>query len=331
MLPDHLEGNKTRAPAVPGVSVIIVNWKVKDLLRACLKSLYLHAGLRQGGLEVFMVDNASGDGSVEMVRAEFPDVAVEANERNVGFGAANNQVLARCTQPYVLLLNPDTVCREGAVETMRAYLEAHPRTAIVGSRLENADGSLQKWTGGAFPNLWNVACHYLFLGRLLPGWLRPRPLYLEQDVRDAVEVDWVSGACLMIRRSSVEQYLFDPHFFMYGEDMELCYRMRQGGSQVVYLPAASVIHYQGASMKQQQGDVLLSSLKGPRDFFRMTRGARWLWLFDWLTLGGFFLRWVLYRAGALLPARAHWRDKAQSSFKYMLLAWRIKSAGRRVS
>jgi GT2 family glycosyltransferase len=306
------------------VSVIVVNWKVRDLLRQCLASLRTAAGLPPERLQIIVVDNDSRDGSVDMLAVEFPEVTLIANADNPGFGRANNQALPLCTGKYLLLLNPDTVVLDGAVQRLMERMDAAPDIAAMGCRLLNADGSLQRWTGGAFPRLSNVATHYLFLDQLLPRPLRPKPLYLDRDVDADEEVDWVSGACMMLRASKLGGRLFDPAFFMYGEDMELCHRLKLAGHRVVYSPVASIIHYQGASMKQQEGDVLLSSLKGPRQFYRQTRGARALHWFDALTVSGFALRYSLYTLGSWLRPRGKYAAKAASSKDLLSRAWRIQ-------
>ncbi len=305
-------------------SIIIVNWKVRDLLRACLQSIRDQAGVPMSQLEVVVVDNDSGDGSVEMVRAEFPEVRLIANSDNPGFGKANNQGLPLCTGRYIVLLNPDTVLLDGAVGTMIRRMDAHPDVAVMGCRLLNADGSLQRWTGGAFPRLLNLANHYLFLDRLLPRSLRPMPLYLDHDPVSDLDVDWICGAFMILRTSMLGNRLFNPDFFMYGEDMELCHRLKQAGHRVVYSPAASITHYQGASMKQQQGDVLLASLKGPRQFYKQMRGSRGLWAFDALTIAGFGLRCLLYRMAAILKPSGGFQARADSSLDLMNRARRIR-------
>jgi N-acetylglucosaminyl-diphospho-decaprenol L-rhamnosyltransferase len=270
-----------------------------------------------------VVDNASKDGSARMVATEFPGVALIANTDNRGFGRANNQALPYARGRDVLLLNPDAAVLPGSLERLLSTLDADERIHAVGARLLNTDGSLQRWTGGAFPTLWNVACHYLFLGRLLPAALRPPSLYLEREVLRDIDVDWVSGACLLLRRSAVGPFIFDPGFFMYGEDMELCQRLRNAGGRVVYTPFASVLHHQGASMKQQAGSVLLSSLKGPRRFFSLTHSRTAVFAFDALTVAGFFLRWVAYGLAARVRSSARYRQRCASSRSYMRLALRV--------
>lgn len=307
------------------LSIIIVNWKVRDLLRECLLSVFKNIELGHDRYEVVVVDNDSGDNSAAMVASEFPEVTLIANRDNVGFGAANNQAMAYCHGEWILLLNPDTLVPPGAIDRMLKKIQASPRVAVLGCRLENGDGSLQKWTGGAFPTFWNLVTHYFFLDRLLPAAWRPAPLYLDRDLREDAQVGWVSGACMLLRRSAVGEEIFNPHFFMYGEDMELCYRMREAGHHVVYTPAASIVHFQGESMKQQQGEIMLSSLKGPRQFYLMAHGRKHIHLFDRVTLSGFFLRWLLFSLAAPIAGK-RMRERAASSWRYTQVIWRLMRA-----
>ena len=304
-------------------SIIVVNWRVRDLLRACLQSIRDQAGLAMDRLEVIVVDNDSRDGSVEMVRAEFPEVRLIANADNPGFGKANNQAMPWCNGRFIVLLNPDTVLLDAAIQKMIRRMDQRPDVAVMGCRLLNADGSLQRWTGGAFPRALNLANHYLFLDQILPKAMRPMSLYLDHDPADEIDVDWVSGAFMILRTNMLKGKLFNPDFFMYGEDMELCHRLKLAGHKVVYSPAASIIHYQGASMKQQQGDVLLASLKGPRQFYKQMRGSGAVWIYDFFTVVGFALRWFLYSAMNWLRPGRGYASRADSSVDLMRRAWRI--------
>jgi N-acetylglucosaminyl-diphospho-decaprenol L-rhamnosyltransferase len=307
----------------PLLSVIIVSWRVPELLRGCLDSLRAETGdLWPAQLETIVVDNASGDGTVEMLRQDFPWVRTIDNRENVGFGRANTQAYAHCAGRFILLLNPDTLVRERAVSRMLAHMQAHRDIAILGCRLLNGDGTLQRWTGGDFPTLWNTAQHYLFLDKLFRPLGLGRSVYLSRDADADRDVDWVSGACLMIRREAVPDPLFDPSYFLYGEDMDLCHRVKRAGGRIVYSPVASIIHFQGASMQQQHGDILLSSLKGLREFFRRTNGAGRLWLFDLVTAAGFALRWAFYSLAAAGRSAGAAR-KAKSSRHHLGIALRL--------
>jgi GT2 family glycosyltransferase len=305
------------------LSVIVVNWNVRDLLRDCLSSLSTFERLQSEESETFVVDNDSSDGSVEMLRREFPVVSVMANRQNVGFGRANNQAFAHCRGRYVLLLNPDTVILDDAVARMSEILDSHPDVGAVGSRLVNPDGSLQRWTAGAFPSVWNLACHYFFINRLLPSSLRPSSPFLERDIADSTAVDWVSGACLLLRRAALGETIFDERFFMYGEDLDLCERLGSRGWRVMYAPRATVIHYHGASIEQQAAAVQAHALKGPRSFYQMHHGRSWLWLYDLVTAGGFFIRWLAYRALGAVNQQYDYRKRAASSRRLMITALQL--------
>lgn len=311
----------------PAVSIVIVNWNVREMLRACVRSVLDRGGLARPEMQIIVVDNASADGSAEMMRREFPQVELIANSENLGFGRANNQALPRCRGRHLLLLNPDTLVESGAISGLVEAMDTQKDIAVLGCRLRNADGSLQRWTGGAYPRLLNLLNHYFFLDRILPRSWRPMPLYLDRDLTEDVDVDWVSGAVMLLRTERLNGRLFDPGYFMYGEDMELCHRLKSAGGRVVYTPRVSVVHFQGESMKQQKGDVLLSSLKGPRQFYRQMRGGKRLWIYDGLTVVGFGLRALLFACAGLLRPDRGFQGKARSSRDMTRRAWAILRNG----
>jgi N-acetylglucosaminyl-diphospho-decaprenol L-rhamnosyltransferase len=305
------------------LSIIIVNWRVPELLRACLASIYRETTIPPALFEVIVVDNNSGDHSVELVRDEFPRVICIANLVNAGFGRANNQAYQKSRGRFVLLLNPDTLIQDDVIGQTLALMTQRPSVVALGCRLLNSDGSLQRWTGGRFPSLWNVASHYLFLSRLLAPLGHDVSVYLTHDVPHDCEVDWLCGAFLMLRRAAIMEPLFDPSYFMYGEDMDLCYRLKQAGGTILYTPATSIIHYHGASMSKQQGDIMLSSLKGLRIFYGKTHGPGKLWLFDALTVAGFALRWCAFSIGAGFSGNASLTAKVASSRRYLTIALQL--------
>jgi len=246
---------------VVDLSVVIVSWNVRELLRRCLQSVVYSPqssvlsrtqdddqGLRT---EIIVVDNASSDGSVEMVRAEFPQVRLIANERNLGFTRGNNQGLALSRGRYVLFLNPDTEVVGDALATMVHYMDDHPDVGALGPLLRYPDGSVQS-SRRRFPTLGTA----LFESTLLELWWPGNPWarrYRMADWPDDVEqeVDWVVGACLLARREVLDQVGgFDEGFFMYSEEMDLCRRIKAAGWRVVYLPSAQVIHHEGKSSEQ---------------------------------------------------------------------------------
>jgi GT2 family glycosyltransferase len=205
------------------LSVVILSWNTRQLLEKCLRSL----ACPQHGLEVevLVVDNASEDRSREMVRDLFPQVRLLANPKNIGFGAGNNTALPQARGRYVLFLNSDTVVMEGALTAMVLYADAHPDLGILGPKLLNADGSLQ-YSCRRYPNLGTGFFRNTPLGRLFPkNRFTTDYLYQDWDHTTPRDVDWVSGAALMIRHTLLGQIGgFDDRFFMYCEDVDLCWR-----------------------------------------------------------------------------------------------------------
>ncbi len=230
------------------LSVLIVNWNVRDLLRRCLQSLLANSPACT--LEIIVVDNGSTDGSGEMVRTEFPQVHLIANTDNRGFPAANNQGLAVARGRYVLLLNPDTEVIGNALETMVAFADAHPDVGIVGPQLLNPDGTVQS-SRRRFPTLATALLESTWLQPYAPRRLLSRYYVLDRPDDEIQDVDWVTGAALMARGEAIEQVgPLDEGFFMYSEELDWCRRFREAGWRVVYLPTARVIHHVGKSSEQ---------------------------------------------------------------------------------
>ncbi len=189
--------------------------------------------------EIFVVDNASTDATVELVRANFPHVVLLENEVNAGFARANNQALTQANGDYVLLLNPDTVVEPDALQLLCAYLADHPHVGAVGPRLMRPDGAIQR-----------SCLRYVTLPALLTGFVQGGD-YLPADPTTPAQVEALSGAALMVRRQVVEKVgLLDEAFFMYAEDTDWCYRMAKAGWEVHYCPTATVIHIGGQSANQ---------------------------------------------------------------------------------
>ncbi len=229
------------------LSIIIVNWNVRDLLRECLRSL--DAGRGGEELEVIVVDSASADGSVDMVRAEFPWVRLIPCDENVGFPRGNNLGLAEARGDYLLLLNPDTVVLGDALAVMREYLAAQPAVGAVGPQLLNPDGSVQS-SRRRFPTLATGFFESTWLQGLAPGVLRR---YYALDLPDdaTAEVDWLVGACIMVPRAVYERIGgLDEGYFMYSEELDWCRRIVAAGWRVVYHPSARVVHHVGQSSDQ---------------------------------------------------------------------------------
>jgi N-acetylglucosaminyl-diphospho-decaprenol L-rhamnosyltransferase len=229
------------------LSVVIVSWNVRDLLRQCLSTVANPSPLN---LEVIVVDNASADDSVDMLRAEFPAVQLRVNPDNLGFPAANNQGIAAAQGRYVLLLNSDTEVLGDGLATMVAFADAHPDVGVIGPQLLNPDGSVQS-SRRRLPTLATAFFESTWLQPYAPRRLLERYYVLDQPDGATLDVDWVKGAALMARREAIEQVgLLDEGFFMYSEELDWCRRFREAGWRVVYLPTAQIVHHEGKSSEQ---------------------------------------------------------------------------------
>lgn len=231
------------------LSVIIVNWNTCELLAQCLHSLY--STIQNLDIEIFVVDNASVDGSVEMVRKSFAKVLLIENAENVGFVRANNQAMDLCNGRYVLLLNSDTRVLSGSIEESVRFMDEHPNAGVAGTRLLNSDGSFQA-SYSPFPNLWREFLNLSTLGRwLIQSAFPSRGPQTEKGPQKIK--GYVEGAYMMARRQNIDQIGgLDENIFMYTEDVDWCYRFHQAGWEIWYLPQTPIIHYGGQSSKKCQ-------------------------------------------------------------------------------
>jgi N-acetylglucosaminyl-diphospho-decaprenol L-rhamnosyltransferase len=234
-------------PSRPDLSIVTVGHNTRDLLRACLRSVFSSRAV----IEVLLVDSGSTDGTPEMVAGEFPAVRLLATHENLGFTRGNNRGLRIARGRHLLLLNPDTVVEPGAIEAMLCFLDAHPDVGVVGPQLRYPDGSVQP-SRHRFPARLTAFVEATVLER----WLGDSRLLRDFFVRDRgddepQDVDWLRGACLMLRREVATAVgLLDEGFFMYSEEVDLCRRVRAAGWRVAYLPAAVVVHHEGKSSEQ---------------------------------------------------------------------------------
>jgi hypothetical protein len=228
------------------LSVIVVSWNTRELLRECLASV--ETQLARADHETIVVDNASADGSGEMVAAEFPRVRLIRSAANVGFGRGNNIGMAEARGEFFLLLNSDARLVDASLLRLAELLRGRPEVGVVGPRLRFEDGRLQ-WSAHRFASPGRLALEELGLYKLLAPARRAEVLlggYWDHD-RER-EVDWVTGACMMLRRAVFEQTGgFDPRIFLYGEEVEWCHRIRGRGWTIVFSPAAEAIHRGHAS------------------------------------------------------------------------------------
>jgi N-acetylglucosaminyl-diphospho-decaprenol L-rhamnosyltransferase len=227
----------------PPLDAVIISYRCKELLRDCLASLRDHPA--SAGMTVRVVDNASGDGTAAMVRQEFPDVGLIVAPRNIGFAAASNLVMRGGTTPYVLCLNPDTRVTPGALDRLLELMEDQPEVGISGCRLELPNGRFDYAAKRSFPTPLSALGHFTGLGlRRESGVLAA---YRAPDVESG-PVDAINGAFMLFRRSALDQVgLFDEGYWMYMEDLDLCYRFAQAGWITWYEPSATVIHIKAGS------------------------------------------------------------------------------------
>ena len=288
------------------LSIIIVNWNTRGLLAQCLTSLYADAPFASFALfETFVVDNASTDGSAPMVRERFPQVHLIENSENVGFARANNQAIRQSRGCYVLLLNSDTEARPGALETLVGFMDAHPQAGAAGARLLNADGTLQP---SCHPMLtpWREFWRLLFLERI-----RRRATYdmAHWDPGTPREVEVIKGACLMLRREGLDQVgLLDERYFMYTEEMDLCYRLRRAGWRLYWVPEARVVHYEEGSTRKVAEPMYIQLYRSKVQFYRKGGGDGQARLFKALVALAYLPRLFVAVVGVpfapLLAARA---------------------------
>lgn len=303
----------------PSGIAVVVSYNSAAELPGCLESLRAQRGV---ALEVHVVDNASRDGSAELVRTRYPWVTLIANHDNRGFARATNQVLEANQADFFALVNPDTVLDPDAVAAGARELAEHPEVGIVATRLEYPDGTLQP-SCHSFLGLTNLLGETLLLDRLFPGWEALSSLNLRGFAHDRRrEVDWIQGAFLVVRgRLCRETGVFDPDFFMYGEEMDWCYRARRDGWKVVFLARPTVMHVGGASSQPIAGPMFVETLKSRLRFLRKHRGGAVLFVGRLLTAVSVFLRWLWQEIAAVMGRASSETSRTQRQRFRSAMAW----------
>lgn len=228
------------------ISIIIVSWNARSYLRDCLNSI------RQTSAscvhEVIVVDNASTDGSPEMVAEQFPEVILIRSRENVGFGRANNLAMNRATGSVLALVNSDVIVHSGCLEKLAAFLDDHDYVGLVGPRVIGSDGNVQR-TCRCLPSVWNSVCRVLALDRIFSHWAIFASYEMRHFGHDSLaEVEVLSGCFCMARRTAIDEVGgFDERFFFYAEDFDWCKRFGDAGWKVMFVPEATATHYGGAS------------------------------------------------------------------------------------
>jgi GT2 family glycosyltransferase len=252
----------------PSVSIVIVNWKTPQLLAGCLESI--KSDCKYDQFEIWVVDNNSADGSVEMLTEKFPYVRLIANKENVGFSKACNQAIPDTKGRYILLLNPDTTVEPDAISKLADFMDANPRCGAAGPKVLNSDGTLQLACRRAFPSPAAAFYRVTYLSRIFPN----NPTFSKYNFTFAnpdklLEVDALSGSCMMVRRQAVDEVgLLDEDIFMFGEDIDWCWRIKQAKWTVFYVPESVIYHIHGASSRLRPVGATINLHKGMEVFYR---------------------------------------------------------------
>ena len=270
------------------LSIVIVNWNTCELLEQCLSSIFSHPP--GGDFEVWVVDNASRDGSREMVQNQFPLVHLLANGSNSGFAHANNQALRKACGKYILLLNPDTVVMPGALDRLLRFMDENPGAGMAGPRLLNPDLTLQD-SCYPRPTLFREFWRMFHLESIRHQGTYPMDRWSLEECR---EVDVIKGACLILRCDTLYQVGFlDEDYYIYSEEVDLCYRLQQARWRLYWVPQAQVIHYGGQSTQQVAPEMFLRLYQSKILYFRKHYGRVAVQIYKLILYLASFLRLVL--------------------------------------
>lgn len=280
------------------LSILIINWNTKELLLNCLTSIYRN--LSKLNFEVWVVDNNSNDGSVPIIQANFPGVNLITNSENLGFAKANNMAIRESNSKYILLLNPDTLILNDSIKKLIQFMDDHPQAIAVGCKLLNEDYSWQRFSAGQFPTLKRIVNHFFFFDRLFPGNRFFSGLYLQNSREEIQEIDWVSGACMLVRREPLEQIgLLNENFFMYFEDMEWCFRFKKNNWQIFFMPEVSILHYHAKSLKNQDKNIYRQAIANFYKTYKLINDRSNLLAVKCITILGYSFRTGLYMMAML--------------------------------
>jgi len=312
------------------LTISVVSYDAKELLKNCLSSIYQYtSGIK---FEVILVDNGSTDGSIEMLKEEFPQVKLIENRENLGFARANNQAIKKSKGKYLLLFNPDTVFRANSLDKMIKFMDDRPDIGILGCKILNSDVTIHPYNS-SFHNLFSEFLRVFQLKKMIPGvrlrekigqkWGGLLGLTLREyfrvywDSERIREVDWVTGACLLVRRKAIEDVgLLDEDFFMYYEDADWCYRMRKRDWKVFYYPFFEIVHYVCRDDVGFSPAVFVERYKSAYYYFQKHRGKKILFLLRLLVSSGLVIRCL----GLLVryPFRSIKREELRKRFSAYL-------------
>jgi GT2 family glycosyltransferase len=304
-------------PAKMDISVIIVNWNTKEIIQTCLDSVYRTMG--NIVFEIIVVDNASSDGSLAILEERYPQVVKISNQKNKGFGAANNQGFVVMKGKYALLLNTDAILTPNAVHKLWTFCEQHQKAAIVCGQLLHADGSKQN-SVAAFPSLLTLALNTSLLEYLLPRRF-PSKRY---EHKEPLEVDSAIGACMLIRKKALDDAgFFDDRYFFFFEETDLAYALRRAGWGIYQLPDAFIYHLQGQSIGHSVGS-RIEFYRSRYQFLRKWHSPVYYWLAGSLVILRLIINWVfsLIAIAATLVLCKKIRQKL--AIYSQLICWHIR-------
>jgi len=299
------------------ITIIIINWNTRELLCDCLRSVYETIG--DVTFEIIVVDNASSDGSVAMVREEFPGVRIIENTENRGFSAANNQAFAIMRGRYALLLNSDTVLTEGAVHELFAFMEGNAQAAMAGGQLLNRDGSRQNSIAN-YPTILSLLMNLPLLEVLFPGRY-PSKRY---EHKEPLAVESVIGACMIVRREAMDEVgVLDEGYFFFFEETDWAYRMRSAGWKIYHVPSARIYHLQGMSIGRDVRSRMLFYRSRYR-FFGKWKGRAYNTSVRGVIFARLIVNWLLTTVGAILTVGLHGKLRDKWVVYSRLIAWHLK-------
>ena len=252
----------------PDLSIVILNFNVRDLLLKCLESVF-KSKRSHDKWQIIVVDNASMDGSVEAVREKYREVELIENKKNLGFSAGNNVGVKRVKAPAILFLNPDTVVIDDAINKSLKFLLSNPDIGALNCRVELPDGRLDYSCHRGFPTPWNAFCYFSGLSKIFPKlaiFSGYTATYL--DTRTTHEIDCLTGAFLMVRKIAAEQIgWWDTDYFWNGEDIEFCYSLKEKGWKIFFYPEVKIIHYKGSSAGKEKSKTVSHGISAMRIFY----------------------------------------------------------------
>ena len=299
------------------VSIIIVNWSTRNLLRNCLDSIY--KTVRDITYEIIVIDNGSSDGSVEMLREKFPGVKVIENRENRGFGAANNQGFRVMTGRYALLLNTDTILTENAVHELFSFMEAHPEAAMACGQLLHANGSKQN-SIAAFPRLLTLLTNVTLLEYIWPKRF-PSKRYAWKE---PIEVDSGIGACLLVRKKAIDEVgMFDERYFFFFEETDWAYQMRSAGWKIFHVPSAFIYHLQGQSIGRNSR-FRIEFYRSRHKFFRKWKPRPYYLLAFFVILIRLFVNWLSSSVANIFTLGLHGKMRHKWLIYSQIILWHMK-------